>query len=149
NLMERGLVKIVGRAEVIGRPMLYGTTKKFLEVFGLAKLADLPKADELRSPASKPPTPKDETPLFEDGQASAEGEQESEQTAQQTSEDGDTAPASDIPASPVVPQELTAPVVLSDEDEWDEELDAEEGGLDGDEFDEGDDEEWTDGEADE
>lgn len=48
SLMERHLVKIVGRAEEIGRPMLYGTTKQFLEVFGLASLKDLPKADELR-----------------------------------------------------------------------------------------------------
>jgi segregation and condensation protein B len=48
SLMERHLVKIVGRAEEIGRPMLYGTTKQFLEVFGLASLKDLPKVEELR-----------------------------------------------------------------------------------------------------
>jgi len=47
-LMDRGLVKIVGRSEEIGRPMLYGTTPKFLEVFGLAGLKDLPKAEDLR-----------------------------------------------------------------------------------------------------
>jgi len=50
NLMYKGLVKIVGRAEVLGRPMLYGTTKKFLEVFGLNSLKDLPKAEELKKP---------------------------------------------------------------------------------------------------
>ncbi len=49
TLMERNLVKIVGRAEEIGRPMLYGTTKQFLEVFGLSSLKDLPKVEELRS----------------------------------------------------------------------------------------------------
>ena len=49
SLMERHLVKIAGRAEEIGRPMLYGTTKTFLEVFGLAGLDDLPKADEFKS----------------------------------------------------------------------------------------------------
>ena len=48
SLMERHLIKIVGRAEEIGRPMLYGTTKQFLEVFGLASLKDLPDAQELR-----------------------------------------------------------------------------------------------------
>ena len=48
SLMDRRLVKIVGRAEVLGRPMLYGTTKAFLEVFGLASIKDLPKAEELR-----------------------------------------------------------------------------------------------------
>ena len=50
NLMYKGLVKIVGRAEVLGRPMLYGTTKKFLEVFGLNTLKDLPKIEELKKP---------------------------------------------------------------------------------------------------
>lgn len=50
NLMYKGMVKIVGRAEVIGRPMLYGTTKKFLDVFGLANLKDLPKIEELKAP---------------------------------------------------------------------------------------------------
>lgn len=50
NLMYKGLVKIVGRAEVLGRPMLYGTTKKFLDVFGLNTLKDLPKVDELKKP---------------------------------------------------------------------------------------------------
>jgi segregation and condensation protein B len=53
GLMEKLLIKIVGRAEVIGRPMLYGTTRRFLEVFGLASLSDLPRADELRQPPKK------------------------------------------------------------------------------------------------
>lgn len=48
-LMERHLVKIVGRAEEIGRPMLYGTTKQFLEVFGLAGLKDLPQVEALNA----------------------------------------------------------------------------------------------------
>ncbi|MBW8001033.1 MAG: SMC-Scp complex subunit ScpB [Planctomycetes bacterium] len=52
SLMYKGLVKIVGRAEVLGRPMLYGTTKKFLEVFGLNTLKDLPKIEELKKPNS-------------------------------------------------------------------------------------------------
>jgi segregation and condensation protein B len=51
SLSYKGLVKIVGRAEVLGRPMLYGTTKKFLEVFGLNTLRDLPKAQELKEPS--------------------------------------------------------------------------------------------------
>jgi segregation and condensation protein B len=50
NLMFKGLVKMVGKAEVLGRPMLYGTTKKFLDVFGLATLKDLPTAEELKRP---------------------------------------------------------------------------------------------------
>ncbi len=48
TLLERGLVAQVGRAEVIGRPVTYGTTDAFLEHFGLRSLEDLPAADELR-----------------------------------------------------------------------------------------------------
>jgi len=49
NLMERGLVKISGRAELPGRPLLYETTEFFLEHFGLRNLAELPNAEELRT----------------------------------------------------------------------------------------------------
>jgi len=52
NLMYKGLVKIVGRAEILGRPMMYGTSKKFLEIFGLNTLKDLPKIEELKRPSS-------------------------------------------------------------------------------------------------
>ncbi len=48
TLLERGLVEQTGRAEVVGRPMTYGTTGLFLEYFGLRSLDDLPAADELR-----------------------------------------------------------------------------------------------------
>jgi segregation and condensation protein B len=58
TLMERGLVEATGRAEVIGRPSLYGTTPLFLEYFGLKGLEGLPAADELRRiPVEKPPAP--------------------------------------------------------------------------------------------
>ncbi len=46
-LLDRRLLKIVGRAEELGRPMLYGTTRQFLDTFGLASIKDLPNADEL------------------------------------------------------------------------------------------------------
>lgn len=48
SLLERRLVRIAGRAEELGRPMLYGTTREFLKVFGLSGLQDLPNAKELR-----------------------------------------------------------------------------------------------------
>ena len=58
TLMERGLVEAVGRAEVVGRPLTYGTTALFLEYFGLRRLEDLPAADELRKiVVEKPPAP--------------------------------------------------------------------------------------------
>jgi segregation and condensation protein B len=46
TLLEKRLVKIVGRKEVVGRPMLYGTTKQFLLHFGLKDLSELPKIEE-------------------------------------------------------------------------------------------------------
>ena len=49
RLREMNVVKIVGRAEDLGRPLLYGTTKRFLEVFGLPSLDDLPQVEALRS----------------------------------------------------------------------------------------------------
>ncbi len=58
SLMERGLVKIAGRAEVPGRPLLYETTQFFLEHFGLRNLDELPNAEELRRrylPTAAPP----------------------------------------------------------------------------------------------
>ena len=48
TLLERGLIKIAGRAEVPGRPLLYGTTQQFLEHFGLKNLDNLPAVEELR-----------------------------------------------------------------------------------------------------
>jgi segregation and condensation protein B len=49
TLMERDLVRISGRSDDLGRPLMYGTTKRFLELFGLKSLDDLPRATELRS----------------------------------------------------------------------------------------------------
>src|SRR5712692_10467773 len=49
TLMERGLVKISGRAEVPGRPLLYETTQFFLDHFGLRNLDELPNVEELRT----------------------------------------------------------------------------------------------------
>jgi len=58
TLTERGLVEQLGRAEVVGRPMTYGTTALFLEYFGMRSLEDLPAADELRKiVVEKPPAP--------------------------------------------------------------------------------------------
>jgi len=48
KLLERGLVEQTGKAAVVGRPSLYGTTDLFLEYFGIATLEELPAADELR-----------------------------------------------------------------------------------------------------
>jgi segregation and condensation protein B len=53
QLMERDLVRISGRSEELGRPYLYSTTKRFLRVFGLGSLDELPRAHILRSPSAE------------------------------------------------------------------------------------------------
>jgi len=60
TLMERSLVKIAGRAEIPGRPLLYETTQFFLDHFGLRNLDELPNAEELRKrdlPITQPSVP--------------------------------------------------------------------------------------------
>lgn len=63
TLLERGLVKISGRAEIPGRPLLYETTQFFLDHFGLRSLDELPNVEELRkrylpvAPRPAPPAP--------------------------------------------------------------------------------------------
>ena len=47
TLVERRLVKVVGRKQVVGRPFLYGTTREFLERFGLNDISDLPKVEDM------------------------------------------------------------------------------------------------------
>jgi segregation and condensation protein B len=49
HLLEKGLIRITGRKQVIGRPFVYGTTKQFLEHFGLSSLDELPKMEEFTS----------------------------------------------------------------------------------------------------
>lgn len=48
GLMDKGLVRMAGRADSLGRPILYGTTPRFLELLGLDSIRDLPKATELK-----------------------------------------------------------------------------------------------------
>ncbi len=90
GLMEKNLVTIAGRAEELGRPMLYGTTRRFLEVFGLSAIKDLPPVNDVfpglsgmiteQKPASKKakPEPGDVEPAETESEASAEP-QEAEQ----------------------------------------------------------------------
>jgi segregation and condensation protein B len=53
TLMDRNLIKVVGREESLGKPLLYGTTKRFLETFGLPSITGLPQP-ELEMPEVKP-----------------------------------------------------------------------------------------------
>jgi len=53
KLLEKELVTILGRAETPGRPLLYGTTEKFMDYFGIKSLKDLPKPKDFRAPDSE------------------------------------------------------------------------------------------------
>jgi segregation and condensation protein B len=55
QLLERGLIRIAGEENSLGRPYLYETARQFLEVFGLGSLDELPLADRLR--VVRPPDP--------------------------------------------------------------------------------------------
>lgn len=68
SLHERGLIDVVGRAEGLGRPLLYGTTPLFLEHFALRHLEELPRADELaialrQVPSADPVRGEEEVPV--------------------------------------------------------------------------------------
>ena len=100
TLLERGLVEQVGRAEVVGRPMTYGTTGLFLEYFGLPGLQDLPAADELRRlTIQKPPGPV----TADAGLATVPPEQLKEEVDGQKTETG----AADTGALPAAPESAT------------------------------------------
>lgn len=104
TLLERGLVETVGRAEVVGRPMTYGTTPLFLEYFGLRSLEELPAADELRRiVVEKPPS----LLTVEAGLATAPPEQ-----LQGAGEESAAAPgpAQDEPLRVETPREESAPL---------------------------------------
>jgi segregation and condensation protein B len=54
-LLERRLIRVMGRKEIPGRPLIYGTTRQFLEVFELRDLKDLPTLKEIRELAPEAP----------------------------------------------------------------------------------------------
>lgn len=61
SLLEKGLIRIVGRKEIPGRPLIYGTTKTFLELFNLNTLSDLPTLKEVEPPLEPEVVLKEET----------------------------------------------------------------------------------------
>jgi segregation and condensation protein B len=75
SLVERRLLKVTGRSPELGRPLLYGTTKHFLEAFGLRSVKDLPQRKEFGPP------PQAQQP--DEGQHEQEHEQEQEEGQEQ------------------------------------------------------------------
>ena len=66
TLLEKGLVKMMGRKDLPGRPMIYGTTRSFLELFGLNTLADLPTLKEVLPPSAAEEIPMKEIMRIDD-----------------------------------------------------------------------------------
>ena len=78
KLMEMGLADVQGRADSLGRPLLYGTTSRFLEQFGLASLADLPTLREVEDLLDDPHFNKERAQLLTLQSEAAGGEKEGE-----------------------------------------------------------------------
>ena len=97
TLLEKGLVKIMGRKEMPGRPIVYGTTKAFLELFSLNSVSDLPKLQEIQPvPAPQEISPRETSP--------------DETTTQETS-------SQEISPQEMSPQETSTEEVLKPETE--------------------------------
>ncbi len=105
TLQDRALVEVVGRGEGIGRPLLYGTTQRFLEHFGFKALEDLPRPEEL------PVILRDRTPLEDlveesegapDEAPATEPEETAEEPEDTAEEPEDTAEEPEEPSEPEV-----------------------------------------------
>jgi segregation and condensation protein B len=107
-LLDRGLVKIAGRAEVPGRPLLYSTTEYFLQHFGLKTTDELPNASELKRVVL--PTAKVEEPAAA-AEAPATTAEEPAATAEtaESPENSAEAPADSSESEPPAPEEAAAP----------------------------------------
>jgi segregation and condensation protein B len=96
SLLEKKLVRVLGRKKVVGKPILYGTTREFLSHFGLNSLADLPSMEEFGAPAGRAgdaslPLPSE--PAFEEDNGREEGGDEEyeddEEDENEHQDDGD------------------------------------------------------------
>ena len=122
TLVTRGLVKVAGRKETVGRPLLYGTSEDFLRLFGLNNLDGLPKIDTLalekaQAQADLQPAPSNEPTLFnENGEASTPAETPAQEVPQEPAPVDEQQPFGDTalpPEQPAASQETQT--VLQDE----------------------------------
>ena len=103
-LLERKLIRVLGRKEIAGRPLIYATTKRFLEIFDLKNLRDLPTPREIEELAAATNEGNqavivDSIEEFEDNPVTSEATEPLGQNAQQNQADPDTiqSSGSDIP----------------------------------------------------
>ena len=97
TLLDRGLIRIGGRAEIPGRPLLYETTQNFMEHFGLKNLDDLPNADELR----RIPLPKADVPAAAQKKSSGPDPSQPELPLDQAPPVAEPEPSEPEPSEPV------------------------------------------------
>lgn len=101
TLLERKLVRILGRKEIPGRPLIYATTRQFLEVFDLKNLKDLPTPKEIEAYMEKTPALEEPPPaeMDQEGQDAANPPQDDQikdiDLADQSAPTDQTAPATD------------------------------------------------------
>jgi len=104
GLLDRGLVRIVGRRDAPGRPAIYGTSSRFLEVFGLSSLRDLPSLRDLTSPDAVEATPIEAAIAAKNGAAAEASGVDAELPEEQGPDD-----EAGEPAVPSVPAATAAP----------------------------------------
>jgi len=110
TLVERGLIKIVGRKEVPGRPFLYGTTDQFLEHFGLNRIEDLPSISDIQSLVEKSVRKEDLLGVQKNIPISDEEEKDPRHSERsEESKNTDPSPAESMPAQDDAPCEEGEP----------------------------------------
>ncbi|MCG3115779.1 MAG: SMC-Scp complex subunit ScpB [Candidatus Manganitrophus sp. SA1] len=103
TLMERKLIKIVGRKEVAGRPMMYGTTREFLQYFGLADITGLPTLKEFSEVVD----------AEREGEVYSETSEAISDSTQEPSLEGASSEAPEIMAEAETPEPLEEETILS------------------------------------
>jgi len=102
TLIDRKLVRIVGRKQVVGRPFMYGTTREFLERFGLNDLSDLPKVEDMSEllgfelPGMGESAPETAPLPFENTEHGTQNAEEERADATSEADETDAAPDKDI-----------------------------------------------------
>ena len=116
-LLERGFVRVMGRKEIPGRPLIYGTTRRFLEVFGLETLKDLPTPKEIEELGNAPLETANEIPA-EDSQTAGERQSGDADTGQK--QDDSAIPDDELLEEAVSPEDTRNDDIRSNESEGDE-----------------------------
>ncbi len=102
SLLEKEIVTVVGRAETVGRPLLYGSTQRFLKIFGLKNLEDLPKLREIEEIIKEIRSRGAEESI--QLEITAFGEQSAAESANDPLEKQDPKAKEDTPSDDAVPQ---------------------------------------------